>query len=241
MNALYGTRLLAVLAFSLPGAVTIAQDKPVTHKPVARKVVARKLPRVLLVGDTSLSNHFDNAQKALKGRAVIVRSPLGYLSSGAALSRIGELLTKQKWDIVCFNFGLSDLMHRDPKSKRIRAMSPRAGGVPATTPEAYAKNLERLTAHFNKTSGKVVWISTLPLHPRQRSGAIDANSIAKYNALALATMRRHSVPVLDLHAQIESLLAKAKNDRAKERLHHQLFKGDLSAPLVARIAEPAKR
>ena len=42
-------------------------------------------------------------------------------------------------------------------------------------------------------------------------------------------------------ASIESLLAKATNDRAKERLHHQLFKGDLSAPLVARTAEPAKR
>lgn len=238
-------RLLALLALLLPGAAAIAQEKAVQgeaapDKAVPGKAAAPKLPRVLLIGDISLNNHFNNAQKALNGKAVVVRSSLGHLPSGAALKRIGELLTKQKWDVICFNFGLSDLMHKDPKSKRIRAMSPRAGGVPVTVPKVYTANLERLVAHFKKASGKVIWIPTLPLHPRQRSGAIDAAAIATYNAMALATMRESSVAVLDLHDQIVSKLSKAKNHRAKERLHHQLFKGDLSAPLVAIIAAAAK-
>ncbi|MGK0153151.1 MAG: hypothetical protein ACI9SE_000095 [Neolewinella sp.] len=240
MNRRCATHLLPVLTLLLQGTAAITQDKPVQGKVVQEKVVARKLPRVLLIGDISLNNHFDNAQKALAGKAMIVRSSYGYLPSGAALQRIDELLTQQKWDVVCFNFGLSDLMHKDPKSKQIRAMSPRAGGVPVTVPKVYAKNLERLVARFKKASGKVIWIPTLPLHPRQRSGAIDAVAIATYNTIALATMREASVPVLDLHDQIVSLLAKAENHRAKERLHHKLFKSDLSAPLVARIAAAAK-
>jgi len=194
-----------------------------------------QLPRVLLVGDVSLNNHFQNAQKALKGKATVVRSPLGHLSSGALLRRLDEVLQKQRWDVVCINAGLNDLMHRDPASRQIRAMSPKAGGVPVTPLPDYGAQLDRLVPRLYAATHRVVWLTTLPLNPRQRSTAIDAADIARYRDVAVRRMREHGVEVVDLHAQIEAALRDAKNERDRNHQHHLLFKKDLSQPLVAAI------
>lgn len=220
MNALRAAAALVCLA-----AVAVAQD-------AAKNAAKRALPRILLLGDASCNNHFQNAQKALKGRADVVRSPLGNLATGAALARIEDVLQQQRWDVICCNYGLSDLMHRDPASKRVRAMSRKAGGVPVTGPAEYRENLRKLAGVFRKSSARVVWLTTMPLHPRQRSGALVASDIERYNAVATPLWRELGVEVVDLHAQITQLLAKAKNPRARERQHNQLFKSDLSAPLV---------
>lgn len=211
---------VAVLVASLT-----AQDQPKTE-----------LLRVLLIGDVSWNNHFQNAQKALKTKAMVVRSPLGYLSTGASLTRIDELLQDQRWDLVCINFGLSDLMYRDPRSKRVRAMSPRAGGVQVTHVDDYSKNLGKLVARLRKSSSRVLWLTTMPLHPRQRTSAIVASDIPIFNAAASVIMSKMNVEVVDVHAQIKLALSVAKNQRARERLHHDLFKKDLSAQLVTQIA-----
>lgn len=202
-----------------------AQDQPKTE-----------LLRVLLIGDVSWNNHFQNAQKALKDKATVVRSPLGYLSTGAALIRADELLQTKRWDLVCINFGLSDMMHRDPRSKRVRAMSPRAGGVQVTHVDDYSKNLGKLVTRLRKSSSRVLWLTTMPLHPRQRTSAIVASDIPVFNGAASVIMNNLNVEVVDVHAQIRLALSVAKNQRARERLHHDLFKKDLSAQLVARIA-----
>jgi len=200
----------------------------------AQDVAKIELPRVLLLGDTSLNNQFQNTQKALRGKAQVVRSPLGHLSSGAVLARVGEL-QQQRWDIICLNFGLNDLMSRDPGSKRIRAMSPQAGGVPVTSLEDHGKNLTAIVNKLRKSSNRLIWLTTMPLHPRQNSGAIAAADIARYNKVATQRMQALGVDTLDLHTHIEEALAAAKNQRARNHQHNQLFKQDLSAPVVKAI------
>jgi len=193
------------------------------------------LPSVLLIGDTSWNNHFQFTQKALKGKAQVVRAPLGHLSTGAAVARMDELLQARRWDVVCCNFGLSDLMYRDPRTERVRAMAPKAGGVRVTPPDVYGQNLDKLVARLRQSTGRLLWLTTMPLSPRQRSGAVVAADIARYNEVASAQMKRSRVEVVDVHAQIVAELDKAENRRARERMHGQLFKQDLSGPLVARI------
>ena len=194
------------------------------------------LKSVLLIGDVSWNSHFQNVQKALKGEAELVRAPLGHLSSGAALARVDELLQGRRWDVICCNVGLSDLMYRDHRTKRIRAMAPGAGGVQVTSLESYGENLAKLVARLRRSSGRLLWLTTRPLNPRQRSGAIVAADIARYNEVASSQMTRLGAEVVDVHAQIEAELSKAEDRRARERLHGQLFKKDLSGPLVARIS-----
>ena len=70
-----------------------------------------------------------------------MRSPLGHLSTAAALERLDELFGEARWDAICFSFGVSDAVHKDPRRDEVRAMSPAAGGVPVTPLAAFGPNL----------------------------------------------------------------------------------------------------
>jgi len=217
--------LLTALALAGVGA---AQEQPTTPE------TAR--PRVLLLGDQSLSNHLDRAAQALKDEAVVVRSPLGHLSSGAALARIEEILGEEPWDLVCFHFGLSDLMFRDPRSEQVRAMSPAAGGVPVTPIERFPGVLARFVDRLRAAGApRLLWVTSVPLHPSRRSAAIDADRLPAYGRAARTVMREHSVPIFDANAQVAALLAEAPDPRSIDRFHNQLYGKDLSGPLVERI------
>ena len=201
---------------------------------------ATALPRVLLVGGTGLNNHFQNAQKALTGLATVTRSPLGHLSSGAALRRVDELLQGQRWDAICFQFGPSDAMHRDPQRSDVRAMSPEAGGVPVTTLADFGLNLDRLVARMHEAADRVLWLTPPPLHPHRRSSALREADLERYRTLSTERMQRLAVEVVDLYGAIRDALSDAENERQRNHLHGQLYKQDLSAPLTAALrATPA--
>ena len=198
---------------------------------------APQLPRVLLIGDVGLNNHCQNAQKALKGKADVVRSPLGHLSTAAALDRLDELLGEARWDAICFSFGVSDAMHKDPRRDEVRAMSPAAGGVPVTPLAEFGPNLDRLVSALHAASDRVVWLTTLPSPPQRRSTALRERDLDRYRAAASERMQQLQVEVVDLHAQIQAALAGAKDERQRNQQHGQLYKKDLSAPLTAALLE----
>lgn len=220
-------RAVAAVAAALLAALAPSQAKPAPDGPTKK--------RVLLLGDVSLNNHFQHAQKALKDQAEVVRSPLGHLSTGAALRRMDEVLQGQRWDVVCVNFGINDLMHRDPRSAQLRVMSPAAGGARVTPLKRYAANLSELVEALHGRAARVLWLTTMPLQPRQRSTAVLAADIPRYNAAAGVCMKDAGVEVVDLHGQITEALRGAENERARNHQHHLLFKKDLSAPLVEAI------
>lgn len=193
-------------------------------------------PRVLLLGDSSLRNLFAQTTKALRGQAQLVTSNAGYLDSARAVAQVEALLKGGPWDVICCNIGRSDLMCRDPRTKAVRAMSAMAGGVPVATPEQHTKNLRRLIAACQSAGAQVVWITSLPLPPNTRQGALDPAAVAVYNAAASRVMAERQVPVVDLHAQVTERLQEGKpNPRQAGRRYSQLLKGDLCGPLVARL------
>ncbi len=204
---------------------------------VAQQQVAKARPRILLIGDRGFDNHFGNAARSLQDRADLVRAPLGFLPTGAALQRVDELLAGGPWDLIVFNFGVNDLMHRDPRSRQIRAMSPAAGGVPVTSLDDYAAHLRQLAARFAASGTRLLWVTTLPLHPQRRSTALIPSDLARYAASASQVVTELAIPVFDAHAQVRAVLDAVENPRAVDRAHNDLFKGDLSAPLVARMGD----
>ena len=192
--------------------------------------------RVLLFGDISFQSHHRHAATALKAEADVVQSPHGYLHSGAVLERYGEVFGDGAWDVVCLNCGLSDMMFRDPRSREIRAMSAQAGGVQVTPIEEHVANLEALVLRLRGDGARVVWTTTLPLHPHRRKGAaVVAEYIERFNAAAVERLRALSVTVVDTHSDLMDELAKAENPRQVDRMHNDLLKGDPSGPLVAQL------
>lgn len=220
--------LLLLLGAAGPQGAASLGD-PVAQDPV--------LPRVLLLGDTTLGGHFRNAAQALKEEAEVVTSPQGHLHSGALLEDLEEVLGEQPWDVVALNVGLSDLMTRDPRSKAIRAMSAAAGGVPVTPLEQYGPQLERLVTRLRATGAQVVWLTTLPLNGTNRRHAVREEDLQRYRAEALERMATQEVPVVDTCQAIVDVLEAEPNLRARPRLHNDTLKSDLSGPLVERLRD----
>lgn len=221
-------------------AATLSEGASAQDEVQDQAVQDQAMARILLFGDQSFSNHHGNAAKALQDRADAVRSPLGYLPTGQALARLDEILDGGPWHIACVNFGLSDLMCRDPRTKAIRALSPAAGGVPVTSAERYGQNLQAIIVALRERGVTPIWTTTLPLRPRNRSSAVSEEAITTYNAVALEVMRRLEVPVIDTHEPIRAALDAVDNPRQLDRTYNELLKADLSGPLVEALRRQVK-
>ncbi|BCX47491.1 hypothetical protein HAHE_13990 [Haloferula helveola] len=142
------------------------------------------------------------------GKDVKVEIPRnGPNDSGTAIAELDTLLGETKWDVIYFNYGIGELFYKDPATQEIRAMSKNAGGVRVATPEQYGKNLDELVKRLKATGAKLLWGTTTPLvnvhsFPSYQGNLFDADSEVEYNSIAAAVMKRHGVPVVDVHAHV---------------------------------------
>lgn len=157
---------------------------------------AKTLPRVLIAGDGFYQQSLKNIAAELATQAQVSGKHPG--STGAALANPGEWLGAEKWDVIYFNFGHADLVHRDPQSKSVRVMSRHAGGVRTTSPEQYEKNLLEIIKHLKATGAKLVWASTTPLPNSDQ--LFQPQSEVEYNQIAARVMEREKVPQFDAYA-----------------------------------------
>lgn len=70
-------------------------------------LAAEPLPRVLILGDNFYLNLTNSAVQEFKERAQVVHANPG--DSSYALAHLDELLGKDKWSVIYFNFGIADL------------------------------------------------------------------------------------------------------------------------------------
>jgi hypothetical protein len=172
--------------------------------------------QVLLICDPVQQSFVQEAAKEIKGGAqVTVAANLRAYHSGAVLEQLDEILGDKKWDLIYFNIGIGDLVHRDPRSRDFRLMNRDAGGI-RTPIEQYGKNLDQITKRLKLTGAKLLWGSTTPLinvdfFPTFEGRLFEPNSELEYNRAAEAIMRRHQVPVVDFHAHIMGNFGKDEN------------------------------
>jgi hypothetical protein len=178
----------------------------------------KKIPQVLFLGDSIHKTIVQAAAKEL-GKQMSIQFPQNILAedSGSALTQIDQLLGKNEWDIIYFNFGMGDLCYKDPATREFRVMSKDAGGVRVSTPAQYEKQLDALVQRLKKTNAKLIWGSTTPManihfFPSFEHNRFDANAEQEYNVIATRVMTKHKVPVIDLHSYV---MAQFKPDDKK--------------------------
>lgn len=176
MKFLFTVTLFLVLPFSLSGL---------------------EKKRILIIGDTIYNEPSRKVASLLKDRAEVVYGKNGSWSSSMALQNYKNLLGDKKWDLIYFNFGLNDIMHRDPATKQIRAMHKDIGGVKVSTPKQYENNLRELVKKFKASGAKVIWASTTPIIGN--NGILYAGDEIIYNKIAAKVMADNKVPVIDMH------------------------------------------
>lgn len=146
----------------------------------------KNLPRVLIAGDGFYQQSYKSIATELSTQAQITCKHPG--STGAALAAMNEWLGPEKWDVIFFNFGHADLVHRDPQTKSVRVMSRHAGGVRMTSPDQYEKNLLEIVKRLKSTGATLIWASTTPL-PNSDQLYLPASEV-EYNQIAARVMER---------------------------------------------------
>jgi len=165
-------------------------------------------PRVLILGDRVYQQPARDAAKEQKGRVEVVCAtiqPGEIRHTQHAIANLDTLRGEGNWDLIHFNFGLGDLVHRAPQMKAFRVMSREMGGVRTTSPQRYERNLHTLVERLKATDAKLVWASTTPIR-HSSSNVFEMGSEIKFNAIAARVMAAQKVPTNDMYSFVRDLI-----------------------------------
>ena len=166
------------------------------------------LPRVLILGDQIYQQPASELRKELKGKAEVhcPRTEPGVVwNSATALELLDQQLGEDRWDLIHFNCGLGDLIHRLPGVKSFRVIPRHAGGIRTTEPEQYEKNLNALVTRLKATGAKLVWGSTTPIR-HSSTNVFEKGTETTYNAIAAKVMAKHGIPTNDMYTFVKGLI-----------------------------------
>ncbi len=181
------------------------------------------LPRVLIIGDSIAGMYSSQVAKELKDKAKVEaawRPTHLVLNSSSALEHLDQLLGRidrngkpvpqekwPDWDLIHINVGLGDLVHRVPNMRSLRLLPISSGGVIATQPDQYEKNLDALIRQIKSKApvAKIVWANTTPIRA-SRSNVFKLGTEVEYNAIAERVMQKHGVPINDMHTFVRHLI-----------------------------------
>ena len=166
------------------------------------------LPRVLILGDRVYQQPTGEVAKVLKGKAEVVYAtvqPGEVRSTTNALVSFDRLLGEQQWDLIHFNFGLGDLIYRAPGMKSFRVFPKTAGGVRATSPPQYEKNLQELVKRLKATGAKLIWANTTPIR-HSSTNVFEMGSEIEYNRIAQRVMARENITINDMYTFVKNVI-----------------------------------
>ena len=190
------------------------------------------LPRILLIGDSISIGYTLPVRAALEGVANVHRIPTNGGPTSKGLEHIEAWLGASKWDVIHFNWGLHDLCYRHPKSKT-QGSRDKVNGTVTHTVEEYSANLEKLVLQMKKTGSRLIFATTTPV-PEGEAGRKVGDDL-RYNKAARAVMKKHGVPINDLHAVMAG-----KMDQFGTRPGNVHFKPEGSSLLARQVARAVK-
>lgn len=163
-----------------------------------------KLPNVMLIGDSISIGYTMAVRDLLKGQANVFRpcsadgsKVVNCGDTGAGLEKLDEWLGDKKWAVIHFNWGLHDLKYMASGEGKKPALD-KVNGKQVRSVEDYAKNLDQLVTRLKSKGARLIFATTT-IVPDGEPGRVAGDDV-RYNAAALEVMKRHGVPVNDLHA-----------------------------------------
>ena len=168
--------LSAMQGITAPSSKWVQKDDP-------------NLPMVLLIGDGISIGYTTYVRQELNGKANLHRTREDSGSSTNVLASLERWLGTNKWDVIYFNCGLSDLKLVDETNH-------------VATVEEYEQNLEQIAQQLNKTGAKLIWASSTPVPAVKMKIPRKSQDVPIYNATAKKVMDKHKIPICDLYSFI---------------------------------------
>ena len=199
-------------------------------------------PKVLIIGDSISGGYSKPLIKLLDGKAELTklgavagyriqketfwhsRGAAKYLDFGSAkacivdFERFEKHLETTPYDVIHFNFGLNDIFRG-------------RNGAWHNPVDQYAKDLAKIVTLLKKTGAKVIWANTTPI-PANAPHNPEGDEII-YNAAAEKVMKKHGIPINDLHSVVTNWDGYAQWKKGND-VH---FPGAVYSKLAAQISE----
>lgn len=169
-------KLIAILAFCL----------------LCMAAKENKVKNMLVIGDSISIGYTPFLEKSLAPDVVVAHNPGNGGSTVRGVENIEKWLDNRQWDIILFNFGLHDLVHKDQENKYDVV-----NGKISVLLEEYRKNLETIVAKLRETTAELYFVTTTVV-PENSPGR-KVEDPAKYNAVALEVMKKSGIKVIDLY------------------------------------------
>lgn len=147
---------------------------------------------VLIIGDSISIGYTPFIKTALSPNIEVAHNPGNGGSTLRGMESMDKWLDNRDWDVIVFNFGLHDMVHKDSSGKYDVV-----NGTIAVPLKEYRKNLEAIADKLNETTAKVMFVSTTMV-PEGASGRKTA-SVPAYNEVALKVMKKKNIQVVDLY------------------------------------------
>ncbi|HEX5791111.1 MAG TPA: SGNH/GDSL hydrolase family protein [Luteolibacter sp.] len=199
--------------------------------------------KALMIGDSISGGYGPEVIKLLEGKATVVKlgAVAGYriqneafwhgrsgtataLDFGSAkacivdLERFGHHLAETKYDVIHFNFGLNDI-YRGRK------------GAWHNPVEQYEKDLDKIVTLLKTNGAKIIWANTTPIPDNDPDRQAGDDVI--YNAAAEKVMKKHGIPINDLHGVVTRWDGYAEWKKGND-VH---FNGAVSAMLARQVVD----
>ncbi len=207
------TVLLLVPWLAVAGDVR-AEFQPIEDDP--------ELPRVLLIGDSISVGYTLPVRELLADEANVHRAPENCGPTSRGVEGIDGWLGEGDWDVIHFNFGLHDLRIMEDGQHQVSI-------------EQYEANLETIVAHLRRSGAELVWASTTPVPDPVGGPTRNSEDVVRYNAVAEAVMRAHSIAIDDLY---DFALPQLGDIQRPENVH---FTEDGSKVLARQVAESIRQ
>ncbi|MCX6239238.1 MAG: SGNH/GDSL hydrolase family protein [Bacteroidia bacterium] len=190
-----------------------------------------KVSNVLIIGDSISIGYTPFVQKALAPDINLEHNDGNGGSTVRGVDSIENWVGNKQWDVILFNFGLHDLVHKDSLNKYD------VNSKVAVTLDEYRKNLEVIVSKLKETTATIIFITTTEV-PENSAGRKVEDPV-KYNKVALEVMKKNNIKVVDLYTL--SLSVHPRN--SKPGNVHYTDKGYelLSEPLIKAIRIALKK
>ncbi len=156
-----------------------------------------KVKNVLIIGDSISIGYTPFVQKALAPAITVAHNPGNGGSTIRGVDSLEVWLDNKEWDMVLFNFGLHDLVHKDAQNKYD------VNGKVSVTLDQYRTNLEKIVAKLKETTAVLVFVTTTVV-PENSAGRMVEDP-AKYNQVALEVMKKNGIQVIDLYTASQTI------------------------------------
>ncbi|MDP6354107.1 MAG: hypothetical protein QF473_03330 [Planctomycetota bacterium] len=151
---------------------------------------APRLPRILLIGDSISRGYTMPVRRILEGKVNVHRAPENCGKTSNGLRKLDTWLGNGRWDLIHFNFGIHD-----------RKLNP----------EDYADRLEMIVERLKPATDRLVFAMSTPI--AKEDEMYIPGSSARSNKIARKIMKRHGIPINDLHALMLPRLKEYQNPR----------------------------